>query len=87
MSTITRAEVEAILSRIHEANERGGVGITRDEGEKLARIAMASLDAEPLTDPERQELIKLRKEDALRRKQWAQSMQHDPTLGGILPKL
>ncbi|MCU6222864.1 hypothetical protein KWI06_24280, partial [Enterobacter cloacae] len=43
--------------------------------------------AAPLTDPERHELIKLRNEDALRRQQWAQSMQHDPTFSGILPKL
>lgn len=43
--------------------------------------------ATPLTDPERQELIKLRNEDVLRRQQWAQGMQHDPTFGGILPKL
>lgn len=41
----------------------------------------------PLTDPERQELKKLRYEDGLRRQQWAQCMQHDPTFGGILPKL
>ena len=43
--------------------------------------------AAPLTDLERQELIKLRYKDGLRRQQWAQCMQHDPTLGGILPKL
>lgn len=48
MITITRAEVEAILSRIHQANERGGVGITRDEGDMLARIVLASLQAEPV---------------------------------------
>ncbi|EFM4225793.1 hypothetical protein IGC89_000222 [Escherichia coli] len=41
----------------------------------------------PLTDPERQELKKLRYEDGLRQQQWAQCMQHDPTFGGILPKL
>lgn len=35
--------------------------------------------AAPLTDPERQELIKLRNEDVLRGQQWAQGMQHDPT--------
>lgn len=42
---------------------------------------------QPLSDPERQELIKLRNEDALHQQQWAQSMMHDQTLGGILPKL
>jgi hypothetical protein len=41
--------------------------------------------AQPLSDPERQELIKLRDEDLRRRQQWAQGMQHDPTFGGLLP--
>lgn len=45
MNTITRTEIEAILARIHQANEKGGVGITREEGERLARILLASLDA------------------------------------------
>ncbi|MDR5095730.1 hypothetical protein P7F73_18115 [Enterobacter sp. EC-ML 621] len=45
MSTITRTEIEAILGRIRQANEKGGVGITREEGERLARIVLASLDA------------------------------------------
>ncbi|HDR2353305.1 TPA: hypothetical protein QCH65_000449 [Enterobacter roggenkampii] len=49
------------------------------------RIVFAAPQA--LNDAERQELRKLRNENALRRQQWAQSMQHDPTLGGILPKL
>ncbi|EMJ8509196.1 hypothetical protein R9C62_002717 [Enterobacter hormaechei] len=40
-----------------------------------------------LTDSERQELQDLRNEYALRRREWAQGMQHDPTFGGILPKL
>lgn len=59
-------------------------GVVASFLEELQEYRKAS---QSLSDPERQELIKLRHEDALRRQQWAQGMQHDPTFGGILPKL
>ncbi|SAF46155.1 hypothetical protein [Enterobacter kobei] len=58
-----------------------------DRCKTLAQERDVARTASALNKDERKELARLRHEDGLRRQFWAQQMQHDPTLGRILPKL
>lgn len=86
---------EQIMAWVNDANSILNDGSSTLEEMSAASTILALCEelqeyrkaAQPLTDPERLELIKLRQENVIRRAQWAQSMQHDPTFGGILPKL